>query len=142
MSGDRVHLADYQALDAAIDFDRPFRVIDEHSIDFPDGIYAADCYIDTDADGYLLPDAEADLIESLRHQGWEPVDGYSGQDRYSGPIMHASETLGGGMARDVMQTPGTYIVQAVECLGPDELQESPAGWILLRRRHGHGEAGL
>lgn len=135
MSRERVAV-DMMSLDGAIDFDRPFRVLDERTIDFPDDVHEADCYIDVDADGSITPTGEADLIESLRHQGWEPVDGYSGQQGYSGPIMHASEYLGGGMARDVLQTPGTYVVQAVECLGPEELQEEPAGWILLRRRDG------
>lgn len=135
MSADERMLLDhYDALDAAIDFDRPFRVIDEGTIDYPADVFDPEVYVDVDDDGSITPTGEADMIDYVRHQGWEPVDGYSGQQGYSGPIMHASERLGGGMARDVMQTPGTYVVCAVECLGPDELQETPAGWILLRRR--------
>lgn len=40
---------------------------------------------------------------------WELLDGYSGQQGYSGPIMHASELIGGGMARDILDTPGIYV---------------------------------
>lgn len=40
---------------------------------------------------------------------WELLDGYSGQDRYSGPIMHDSEFIAGGMERDIRDTPGVYV---------------------------------
>lgn len=41
--------------------------------------------------------------------GWELLDGYSRQDRYAGPIMHACERIGGQMARDILATPGVYV---------------------------------
>jgi hypothetical protein len=38
------------------------------------------------------------------------------------------------MARDVLDTPGTYVVCVVEVLPDDEDDElEPAGWVLLRR---------
>lgn len=44
--------------------------------------------------------------------GWSLMDGYSGQYGYSGPIMHESEFIGGGMADDILSTPGYYVVIA------------------------------
>lgn len=41
--------------------------------------------------------------------GWTLLTGYSGQDRYSGPIMHPSEYIGGRMERDILSTPGVYV---------------------------------
>lgn len=45
----------------------------------------------------------------LLNDEWSLMNGYSGQDRYSGPSMHASEFIGGGMARDILTTPGLYV---------------------------------
>jgi len=60
----------------------------------------------------------------------EAVTGHSGQHGYSGPIMHPSEQLGGGMASDVLDSPGTYMLtEAQDFDDPDNL----VGWVLLRR---------
>lgn len=77
--------------------------------------------------------------------GWALLNGYSGQDGYRGPIMHASEFIGGGMARDILATPGLYVAlvcevhDCEECLTPDgeEItdpecggEHEPAGWAV------------
>ena len=63
---------------------------------------------------------------------WGFVDGFSGQFRYSGPVMHASEYLGGRMAEHVLSQPGTYCLAVVEVIDdPDDDDPEPAGWILL-----------
>lgn len=47
--------------------------------------------------------------DELDTQGWTLMNGYSGQDRYPGPIMHNSEYIGGRMERDIRETPGVYV---------------------------------
>ena len=59
---------------------------------------------------------------------WELLDGYSGQDRYSGPIMHASEYVGGRMERDILATPGVYVALVDYCLDDSD----PEGWAVAR----------
>lgn len=51
-----------------------------------------------DVDAPSLYDGELD------DASWSMLDGYSGQDRYSGPIMHNSEFVGEGcrMERDIL----------------------------------------
>lgn len=101
------------------EFDHPFRITDT---DFEDG----------------LPDVWApDLYEGeLDSEGWEFVNGYSGQYLYSGPIMHNSEFLGGCMAQDVLDTPGVYVC-VVSYYEPEDDEPDgelyAEGWALLRQ---------
>ena len=107
-------------LNTAVEFDSPFRVTPEGEVEsvYPD-VFPPSAY---HVEGEREPD-----IDGL---GWEFVDGYSGQHGYSGPVMHASEQLAGGMATDVLATPGVYSLAVVEDLDDPE---NPAGWVLLRR---------
>lgn len=50
---------------------------------------------------YYDGDPHAPVIES-RDEGWTLMNGYSGQQSYAGPIMHESEYIGGGLARDIL----------------------------------------
>jgi hypothetical protein len=87
---------DYTALSDLMEFDHPITVTDDgRVIDGPAGVYAPDLYDD-----------------DLDSDSWELLNGYSGQDRYAGPIMHPSEFIGGGMARDILSEPGTYVAVA------------------------------
>lgn len=80
--------------------------------------------------------------------GWTLLNGYSGQQGYSGPIMHASEQIAGGLARDIVAEPGLYVaVVAVspcdECGGAGADEEDycdyceegtvVAGWAIARK---------
>ena len=112
-------------LDDHVEFDGPF-TIDENGMLSRSDVWAPSVY---HVDGEREPDIDG--------TGWEFVDGYSGQFRYSGPAMHPSEYLGGGMARDVLDTPGTYVLCVVEDL--DDM-DNPAGWVLLRRTRREDEA--
>lgn len=40
---------------------------------------------------------------------WNLLDGFSGQYRYSGPMMHQSEFIGGYMERYIRENPGLYV---------------------------------
>jgi hypothetical protein len=119
-----------------MEFDHPVRVEADGSVtESVPGVYAPESVIDTDEDGQILADDEAAWLDSLRRQGWEPLNGYSGQYLYSGPIMHPSEYIGGRLEDDILAEPGVYVVVSVECLGPDEDSdpEEPAGWAVLRQ---------
>lgn len=105
--------------------------------DAPAGVYAPESYIDTldDDAGSILQSHEDAWREDMQRTGWEVFsDGYSGQYLYSGPIMHASEYIGGGLERDMLAKPGLYVAVTVECLPHTEDGETePAGWAVLRR---------
>lgn len=111
---------DPYALCHRAEFDYPFRITDTS---FEDGL--------TDVWAPSLCDDELDS------EGWEFVNGYSGQYRYSGPIMHNSEFLGGRMALDVLDTPGVYVC-VIANWSPDEDDDEDSdtaeGWALLRLR--------
>ena len=88
-----------------------------------------------------LKDAEAWLWETdvSLPEGWRLMNGYSGQQGYSGPEMHSSEFIGGRMARDILETPGRYIALVVraECGGTQEgctVEDGcycePDGWVV------------
>lgn len=62
--------------------------------------------------------------------GWTLMEGYSGQDRYTGPIMHSSEQIGGRMAEDILGRDGYYV--ALVCEDMDD-RENPAGWAIAYR---------
>jgi hypothetical protein len=82
-----------KALSNLMEFDHAIRVDDNGEV-FDD---VAAIWAPTLCDGEL--DTES----------WSLLDGYSGQDRYSGPMMHQSEFIGGRMARDILDTPGIYV---------------------------------
>ena len=77
----------------------------------------------------------------IQGDGWEWMDGYSGQDRYSGPHMHQSEFIGGRMEVDIANTPGIYVAVVVGCdHDPDYCDSGPGGecatpteWGVLRK---------
>lgn len=75
-------------------------------------------------------------------EGWSLMDGYSGQYGYSGPVMHVSEYIGGGMARDILATPGDYVALPVEsdcgytqenCSEDSGCDCEPAGWVVVTK---------
>lgn len=82
----------------------------------------------------MNPDLSIDMDGA---DGWSLMNGYSGQDRYSGPVMHESEYIGGGMERDILATPGLYVAVIVYA-DPDE-DDDPAdgnpiaGWTVAYR---------
>lgn len=72
---------------------------------------------------------EPELHDSEVSPGWTLLDGYSGQSGYSGPIMHASEFIGGGMARDILAEPGVYVALVDY---PSDNDGEPDGWAVAR----------
>ena len=98
------------ALSHYMDFDSPITVHDDGTVTSADDIYAPD-----------LHDGE------LYSPKWALMTGYSGQYGYSGPIMHPSEFIGGRMANDILDQPGTYVALVDYPTDPDD---EPDGWAV------------
>ena len=104
-------------LNGAVEFDSPFRVNSDGTITTPlPGVYGPE---GTDVDG------QSD------DPTWSPVNGWSGQYRYAGPVMHPSEYLGGRMARWVLDTPGVYVLTEARDEDGEFPDGDPVGWVLL-----------
>jgi hypothetical protein len=103
-------------LNEIMEFDHVIRVLPDGSIqERVEGVYAPELY-----DGELAPSDE--------ENGWWLMNGYSGQHGYSGPIMHQSEFIGGGMERDIRNTPGLYV--ALANMPTDGDMEEITGWAV------------
>jgi hypothetical protein len=117
-----------EALARVMEFDHPITVHADGTVsDGPAGIYAPEALHDGPAD--VLLDGEP-WRESSE---WELLTGYTGQHGYRGAVLHASEYIGGGLARDILATPGVYVAVAVESEPTDD--DFP-------RWEGHGYASL
>lgn len=74
----------------------------------------------------------------LQREGgrWSLLDGYGGQQSYSGPVMHASEFVGGRMADDIAAQPGMYVAVVNRFIpegdGDDE-DDDVDGWAVAYR---------
>lgn len=108
-----------------MEFDHVIRVQDGIAIDRESNgdrikLYAPECYWQGFSNEHIEPG-----------QAWELLNGYSGQHRYSGPIMHASEYIGGRMADDILATDGYYVtvvcnvlrLECSNCYEPADLPE-------------------
>lgn len=101
-----------QTLSEMMDFDHVIEVHLDGTITEPAGVY-----------GPALFDDEIDSSE------WTLLDGFSGQQGYSGPMMHASEYIGGGLERHIRATPGQYV--ALVNIPADD--EEPTEWAVAFR---------
>lgn len=121
-------------LNDLMDFEHVVEVHPDGSItDGPSGVYAPEVSVDLDADGQMISLNPNDIhIDS----GWSLLNGYSGQDRYPGPIMDDAEFIGGGMERDIRSTPGIYVAVTVSGIRPDgssSLDDDIVGWAVARK---------
>lgn len=92
-----------------------------------------DHVIEVHADGWISDrrDIYAPTLNDGELEGdeWTLLNGFSGQDRYAGPIMHQSEYIGGGMERYIRETPGVYVALVDYPLDDSE----PDGWAVAYR---------
>lgn len=106
-------------LNSLVEFDSAFIVTSE-GIKSAREVYAPTTYFES----ALTSGVE---IESDK---WEALTGYTGQHGYNGAVLHASETLSGGLARDILaDVGGIYAVTVVEDMDDPEY---PAGWCVLK----------
>lgn len=111
----------------AMQFDHVIRVLADGTVAHPTGHYAPEVYVEVDSDGQMHDHHERDMMERVEDQGWELVTGWTNQYLYHGSIMHASEYIGGNLAEHILETPGYYVVVAVETM--DDHDEA-AGWAI------------
>lgn len=103
-------------LNDIMEFDHVIEVHADGSVtDGPPGVYAPDLY---ESELSCGPD-----------DGWSLMDGYSGQQGYSGPCMHQSEFIGGGMERDILAKPGLYVA----LVGYPDDDSEPTEWAVAYR---------
>lgn len=71
---------------------------------------------------------DSELQAQARSARWAGLlTGYTCQYGYSGPVMHPSEYVGGGLERDILANPGWYVVTAV---ADDDDDLKPYGWAI------------
>jgi hypothetical protein len=100
-----------------------------------------DHVIEVRADGSIIdrpdfyaPDALDPEPRATELGGWTLLNGYSGQDRYPGPWMHNSESIGGRLERDILATPGIYVAIYAQWTPEDDGDELDVeGWAIARR---------
>ncbi len=62
---------------------------------------------------------------------WELLSGFSGQYGYSGLHTHASEYIGGGLARHILETVGFYVAVVITPVPLDEDDDvEPDSWAV------------
>lgn len=117
-----------------VDFDVPFQVHADGTITDVEGvhIYAPTVYHVDDQQ----PPHDIEVHPGARGDRWEALTGFTGQYSYNGAVLHASEFIGGGLERHLLEHPGVYVSTAVEVLsigdGGVEEDPEPAGWAILR----------
>lgn len=103
-----------------LNFEHVIRVNDDATItDDTPGEYAPDLIQWEQPDGTW--------VEELLSDSWELLTGFTGQYSYSGPMMHASETIGGGLALHIVTHPGFYVALVPSVLAANE---EPDGWAV------------
>lgn len=97
-----------------------------------DGSYA-DSHESPYVDDIYFEEGSIWRLEELP-KGWWPVNGFSSQDGYSGPLMHASEQLAGEMEAWVRANPGHYVLINPNIYLEDEVDtEQSNSWVLLQK---------
>ena len=115
-------------LNALMEFDHVIQVHSDGTVSEPTGVYAPDLNAISDGDGSHTSDTDSDLRRQAESAGWTLESGWTGQDRYNGPCMHASEFIGGGLAEHILATPGYWVALVVY-----EDDESEECWAVAYR---------
>lgn len=128
-----------ETLSDVMEFDHVIVVHEDGTVSDAENVYAPDIRMEVDADGQPLHADDSDIIGQAEREGWELLTNYSGQHGYHGPVMEDAEYIGGGLARDILEEPGVYVVVIVNVMAPEdapnaeELEETPAGWAVARK---------
>lgn len=119
----------------AQEYDHVFQITKRGVVDGPDGIYAPE--VDNDDENDILIGGTPH--KATTGKGWQALDNYTGQHGYNGPVMHASEFIGGRLADDMVrisaeyEAEGTPLVWTVTLAACGDDPENPAGWVVLYR---------
>lgn len=112
-------------LSELMDFDHVVQVHDDGTVTSATGIYAPSIDQWEEADGTWR--------EELDSADWSLLSGYTGQHGYNGPMMHASEFIGGRMADDILSTPGYYVAIYPSCTNLDGEPVEADSWAVAYR---------
>ena len=111
-----------RTLNDIMEFDHVIVVHEDGTItDAPRSIYAPEVH-----DEEVHPENNRTYVNP---KGWAFLSGYSLQDHYAGPVMHASELIAGPMEDEIRETPGTYVAVVVYSYELDDA----TGWAVLRK---------
>lgn len=117
-------------LNTIMEFDHVVRVDGDGNVSDVDvPFFAPEVVVETDADGSILGEHEAEMLRSIRAQGWDLLTGFTGQYSYNGPIMHSSEYIGGGLEKHILANPGYYVTVVVAV----DLDDPSPGWAVAYR---------
>lgn len=116
-------------LNSVMDFDHVIEVGPEGEVFdvHPDaGIWAPEVSISSESE------PESVRKPFISGDGWSLMSGYSGQWSYAGPVMHASEFIGGKLADDILSAPGYYVAVVVTDADADSDNgdDDTAGWAI------------
>jgi hypothetical protein len=106
-------------LSEIMDFDHVIRVHDDGTVTDEPKVYAPS-----------LLDDELDSAD------WLLLDGFSGQYSYSGPIMHPSEYISGGLEDYILSNPGVYVSLVANYFDLDSVDSDDLfseGWAIAFR---------
>jgi hypothetical protein len=109
------------SLNSIMDFDHVVRVHEDRSVTYIDSVSAPELW-------------EGSLNEE-DSTNWKLLTGFSGQDRYTGPIMHSSELIGGNLEDYILSHPGIYAAIVSNYYGdPDEDEDEVEvdGWAIAQ----------
>jgi len=120
-------------LDETMSFGRVIEVLPSGRVQDSDEFGPEVVYVELDADEQII-DASCNGIDMTGYYDWELLEGFTGQHGYSGPIMHESEYIGGGLAAHILSHPGHYVVVSVDGWLPesndDEVSSVSVGWAV------------
>ena len=116
------------SLNDLMEFDHPVVSDGNGNVtDAPSGVYAPEVSVDLDDEGQMTSLDPSDIYVS---SPWMLLNGFSGQDRYPGPIMHPSEFVGGGLETYIRENPGVYATVVVTGIGGPEDDDNAVGWAV------------
>lgn len=116
-------------------FNHVFQVTADGIAGGPGGVYAPES-VEHDATHDILIEG---VPYKERNGGWWPLTGHTNQDRYHGAVLHDSEFVGGGLARDIIERSAEWerddqplLWTMVVVRDPDD-EDHDAGWAVLYR---------
>lgn len=118
-------------LNDVMEFDRVIRVNEDGTVSYASAerAYAPELCAINDGDGSHTAETDPDLKRQAADAGWELESGWTGQYAYHGVCMHASEYVGGRLARHILATPGYWVVVAVY----EDDDSGPDSWAVAYR---------
>jgi hypothetical protein len=118
-----------RSLNDIMEFDHVIRVHPDGSITEPrdDGVpYPPELNAINDDDGSHTSETDSDLQRQAADAGWTLETGRTGQYSYSGPCMHASEYVGGGLEDHIRATPGYWVTLVIM----EDDDSEPESWAI------------